>query len=56
MHFIDYEITDTYYKFIGENGIAFLAPINSIILVNDESGFLTIKTVGSRKTIGTVNP
>ena len=54
MIFTSYTKTDTYYEFNGENGIKLFAPIASIILVDDESGALSIKSVSSRCNIGIV--
>lgn len=54
MIFNSYTKTDTYYEFNGENGIKLIAPTKSIILVDDESGALTIKSTTSRCTIGLV--
>ena len=48
------KIDDTWYKLIDEHGEVSFYPQNSIILVNDESGLLSLKTVSSRKTIGLV--
>ena len=54
MRFISYIQDDTFYEFIGENGLKLVAPVNSIILIDDNSGLLSIKLVSTRKTIGTV--
>lgn len=48
------KIEDVWYKLIDENNNTSFYPQNSLILVNDESGLLSIKTVGSRKTLGLV--
>lgn len=54
MRFINYTKTDAYYEFIGENGLKLVAPVSSVILIDDNSGLLSIKLVSTRKTIGTV--
>ena len=54
MIFVSYTKNDSYYEFVTSNGCKFLAPVSSIILVDDESGAIAIKTVASRKTIGVV--
>lgn len=51
MKFNTYSKTDTYYEFLGDNGLKVLCPINSVILV-DDGATISVKTVGSRKTIG----
>ena len=51
-----YEIVDSneqYIKLRSDNEITLL-PANSTILVDDESGFISIKNTGSRKTIGLI--
>ena len=51
-----YEIIDSNEKYIklqSDNEITLL-PTNSTILVDDESGFISIKNTGSRKTIGLI--
>ena len=46
--------TDTYVQLKnGEDNIVVL-PANAVIFVDDESGFVAVKTVGARKTIGLV--
>lgn len=47
--------TDTYYEFVGDDGLKMIAPIESVILIDDNSGLISIKLVATRKTIGTVN-
>ena len=54
MIFVSYTKTDKYYEFTTADGIKLLAPVSSIILVDDESGAVTVKTVGSRKQIGII--
>lgn len=49
------KIDSTWYRLIDENNNTSFYPQNSLILVNDESGLLSIKTVGSRKTLGLVS-
>lgn len=52
MIFTTYNQTDTYYEFIGENGQKLIYPVNTIILTDDESGFIAVKNTASRQTIG----
>lgn len=52
MIFISYTKTDTYYEFVGENGQKLIYPVNTIILTDDESGFIAVKNTASRQTIG----
>lgn len=52
MIFTTYNQTDTYYEFVGENGQKFIYPVNTIILTDDESGFIAVKNTASRQTIG----
>ena len=54
MRFISYTKDDTFYEFIGGNGLKLVAPVSSVILIDDNSGLLSIKLVSTRKTIGTV--
>lgn len=54
MIFTDYTKTDTYYEFVGENGQKLIYPINTIILTDDESGFIAVKITASRQTIGLI--
>ena len=44
--------TDAYCEFIGENGGKLIAPTLDVILVDDDSGFITIKLKSSRKILG----
>lgn len=52
MIFTTYNQTDSYYEFIGENGQKLIYPVSSIILTDDESGFIAVKNTASRQTIG----
>lgn len=52
MQFISYSKTDTYYEFIGVNGEKMLIPATDVILVDDESGAVSVKNTASRTTIG----
>ena len=54
MIFNSYSKTDTYYEFNGDDGVKLIAPVGSIILVDDQSGALSIKSVSSRCSIGIV--
>ena len=44
--------TDAYYLFEGDNGLKLIMPHDSVILVDDESGYISIKTTATRQTIG----
>lgn len=52
MIFTSYTKTDSYYEFVGENGQKLIYPVNTIILTDDESGFIAVKNTASRQTIG----
>ena len=52
MQYTSYTKTD--YEFTDSNGNKTLMPATSVILVDDESGLLSIKSVATRKTLGTV--
>lgn len=52
MRFISYTKTDTYYQFNGENGEKMLVPTTDVVLVDDESGAISVKNTASRCTIG----
>lgn len=52
MIFVSYTKTDTYYEFVGENGEKQIYPVGSIILTDDESGFIAVKNTASRQTVG----
>lgn len=52
MRFVSYTKTDSYYEFVGENGEKVLMPINTVVLVDDESGAIAVKNTASRCTIG----
>lgn len=52
MIFISYTKTDSYYEFVGENGQKLIYPVNTIILTDDESGFIAVKITASRQTVG----
>ena len=54
MRYVSYTKTDTYFEFVDEKGNKTLMPATSVILVDDESGILSIKNTATRKTIGTV--
>lgn len=54
MIFQSYTKNENYYEFVTADGLKLLAPVSSIILVDDESGAIAIKTIGSRRTIGLV--
>lgn len=52
MIYIDFNKTDNYYEFIDGAGGKTIIPTSSVILVDDESGYISIKLTASRKTIG----
>ena len=53
MIYDSYTKTDDYYEFIkGEEHL--ILPASNIVLVDDESGMIAIKTIASRATIGLV--
>ena len=52
MKFTSYTKTDSYYEFTGENGEKMLIPASDVILIDDESGAITVKVIASRKVIG----
>lgn len=53
MNFTSYVKGEGYYEFIGD-GVEYLVPETDVILVDDESGLLTIKLLATRKVVGTV--
>lgn len=52
MRFTSYTKTDSYYEFVGENGEKYIIPSTDVVIVDDESGALSIKNTASRCTIG----
>lgn len=54
MIFTTYNQTDTYYEFVGADGQKLIYPVSSIILTDDESGFIAVKNTVSRQTIGLI--
>lgn len=50
--FTDINKTETYVELTTDNGEKMLMPTSSAIFVDDESGAISVKTTGSRKTIG----
>lgn len=52
MKFISYTKTDAYYEFIGENGEKYIIPSTDVVLVDDKSGAVSVKSTASRNTIG----
>ena len=52
MRFVNYTKTDAYYEFVGEKGEKYLIPASDVILVDDESGAVSVKNTASRNTIG----
>lgn len=51
MTFTSYTQTDAYYEFVGSEG-KLIVPATDVILVDDESGMISIKNTASRCTIG----
>ena len=47
--------TETYIELQGENGYKMLMPASATILVDDNSGAISVKSTASRKTIGYAN-
>lgn len=54
MRFNTYSKTDTYYEFLGDDGYKMIIPTTDVVLINDESGVLTIKNTATRCIIGYV--
>lgn len=52
MRFISYTKDDKCYTFVGEKGEKMLIPTADVILVDDESGAISVKNTASRCTIG----
>lgn len=52
MKIASYTKTDTYFEFVGENGEKMIVPSVDVILIDDESGAISVKNTASRKTIG----
>lgn len=46
---------DAYVELTSEKGEKYIAPTSSVIFVEDESNFVSIKNTGSRKTIGLIS-
>lgn len=46
--------TETYVELRTEKGEKFIIPTSDAIFVNDESGMVSVKNTGSRKTIGLI--
>lgn len=51
MTFTSMTKTDTYYEFVGDEGKV-LIPATDVVLVDDESGLISVKNTASRCTIG----
>ena len=54
MKFSSYSKDDNCYTFVGENDLKLIIPISNVILIDDNSGLLSIKLTATRKTIGLV--
>ena len=52
--FTEINKTETYVELTTEDGQKMIMPTSSFILIDDESGALSVKTTGSRRTIGIV--
>lgn len=52
MRFISYTKEDSYYEFTGENGYKMVIPSTNVILIDDNSGAIVVKSTGGRQTIG----
>lgn len=52
MIYTNYTKTDAYYEFTNDSGEKLIIPVNEVILVDDESGMIAIKSLASRKAIG----
>lgn len=52
MKFVSYVKTDEYYEFTADDGKKVFIPTKDVILVDDESGFISVKNTASRCTIG----
>ena len=52
MRFISYTQNDKYYEFLCEDGTKVLMPFSQVIIIDDNSGAITVKSIGSRSTIG----
>lgn len=53
MIFTSFRQTDSYYEFSNDT-VNYIIPVSDVILIDDESGFLAVKLIASRKTIGLV--
>ena len=54
MIFTNYTKTDTYYHFTTNDGKELLVPVESVILVDDESGAIAVKNTASRCNVGLI--
>lgn len=54
MIFTNYTKTDTYYQFTTNDGKELLVPVESVILVDDESGAIAVKNTASRCNVGII--
>lgn len=53
--YVSYTKDDSNYTFVDENGNKFMTPVGSIMLVDDNSGFISVKGIATRKTIAIVH-
>ena len=52
VYFNSIEKADSYVLLTTENNEKYIIPNDDVIFVDDESGMVSVKTTGSRKTIG----
>lgn len=53
--FSSYTVNSDFYEFVKEDGSGkVLMPFYSVILVDDDSGFISVKLTATRKTVGLV--
>lgn len=52
--FASYIKTDSFYEFVDENGNKSIYAIPAVIMIEDDSDFITFKLTASRKIIGIV--
>lgn len=51
MIYTGYTKTDAYYEFVGDEG-KMIMPATDVILTDDESGMIAIKSTASRRVMG----
>ena len=55
MFFTSYTKTDASYTFNGADGEKVIVPATDVIMVDDGSGVITVKTIASRSVLGYLN-